>query len=232
MRAHFVLIGVSVAGLALAAGTACDPVGTAAVSIRPIYGWQDGCTAVEISGHGFGPTVEASLAGTPLVDITMPDDSTRLGALDVGYVFNAVTPAGAQSGYADLVVTTNGVTTTIEQAYWYEACPAGAYPETIDITEGLTAGAVVSVSGCNLKSDYVVKIGDADPVPFTSVCGSASVTFTVPDLADGTYPMVIQDGQGNNLYPADPAACEAADTGDTAPPDYCSACPCLTYGGA
>jgi hypothetical protein len=44
--------------------------------------------------------------------------------------------------------------------------------------------------------------------------------------------MVIQDGQGNNLYPADPAACEAADTGDTAPPDYCSACPCLTYGGA
>jgi hypothetical protein len=60
----------------------------------------------------------------------------------------------------------------------------------------------------------------------TSVCGSAEVSFTAPDLADGTYYVLIVDSAGDQVYPG---ACDPGDTADTG--GSCGAALTVTYGG-
>ena len=40
----------------------CNDPGFDGISIRPTYGWTDGCTDVKVSGHGFDDGVTATLA--------------------------------------------------------------------------------------------------------------------------------------------------------------------------
>lgn len=217
---------------ALAFGTSCESrLPTTGISIRPIYGWQDGCTSVKISGHGFGADVTATIGGNPVTEVTLPADDS----LDYGFLFNAVTPAGAASGYADVVVKTNGTDAPLSVPFYYEACPTAVHLDAMSPSDSLVGGTSVALVGCNIKSaEYQVKVGDAAPVAMTAGCLTASATFAAPELPAGQYPVVFVDSSGTTVWPtAEECVDSGGDTGhDTAPPaTYCDLCPCVTYGG-
>jgi hypothetical protein len=202
----------------------CDPITFGAVSIRPIYGWVDGCSEVKVSGHKFGDDVTGAVAGEPFTNIVLPTKE-----LDKGFFFTATMPAGATNGFAEVSVTSGGETSTIPDAYYYVTCPAAIYPETAAPTEGVTAGTVVTLTGCNLDATlYRVQVGAAEPVAMTSVCGTGIATFTAPDLPalpDGAgYAVSFVDANGVLVYP------QICDTADTATP--CDIVHTLVYGGA
>ncbi len=215
-------------------------VGFDAVSIRPIYGWVDGCTDVSIGGHGFGDDVAVTIGGTPLVDAVVPakenDDGTT--NLDYGYQVTGKTPAGAQPGYAEVKVTTGGQEATVFGDFYYEACPLSAYPESVSPDTGLAVGTTVTVGGCNLMGDYQIKVGPAEPVGVTSVCSTATISFLAPDLQAGDYYVAILDSSGNQLLPDPASGCDTTAavgsgvvTTDTGSYDVCSGVPVVTYGG-
>lgn len=223
--------------LALASATSCESrLGTEAISIRPIYGLQDACTSVKISGHGFGRDVSATIGGKPVTDLALPEE----GSLDDGFNFTAVAPVGDAVGYAEVVVSTGGVDYPLTVPFYYEACPATAYVFGVEPSTGLAAGTAVALSGCGLNASTLrVQIGEATPVELVgAACGTTEASFTAPDVAAGTWPVVFVDGNGAAVWPAE-GDCPAmtADTGadsaggDTANPTYCDVCPCVTYGG-
>ncbi|MCB9760341.1 MAG: IPT/TIG domain-containing protein [Alphaproteobacteria bacterium] len=207
--------------------TACDPLGTRAVSIRPIYGWVDGCTTVKISGHGFADGTTATFGGNAIENPTYPDPDSE--ALDVGYLFYGTTPAGSAPGYVDVVVTSGGETYPLATPFYYEACPGLLAIEDVSMGETVTSGDSIGLTGCGFDASTIkVKVGDAEPVALTSVCSSAQVSFSAPDLPAGTYEVVFTDAGGDQVYPT--PGCGVADSGDTATP--CEPTFEMTYGGA
>ena len=117
---------------------ACEG-GYDAVAISPIYGWVDGCNVVTVTGHGFG----AKIGGNALTDMVLP---TR--ALDKGFRFDAVVPANSAAKAYDVVVTSDGQTSTIggTGGYTHVTCPRRGYLEGLDTTNA-AAGATVTLSG-------------------------------------------------------------------------------------
>jgi hypothetical protein len=214
----------------------CNTAGWDAVSISPIYGWVDGCSPITISGHGFSDKATATIGGQAVTGITQPDRD-----LDKGYLFTATVPAATAAGYADVVVTDGENTATITGtgAYYYVACPAPGYLEALSPTDGITAGATISMTGCGFDPAAVrVQIVDSagtaagDAIELTPVCGTASVSFTAPALADGTWYLELIDPTGTVLSgtpcpPVDTAV--PADTSDTAA--ACTDTP-IVYGSA
>lgn len=213
----------------------CNNPGFEAVSIRPIYGWVDGCNPVRVSGHGFGDDVKVTIgdrddaaAQAELASVTFPEKE-----LDKGYFVEGVMPAAVTgtNGYADVVVTTGGQTSVIDDAYYYVACPGLGYTESASPTEGLVGGETITLSGCGLDAAavqaWVVDATGAPVVPaalpLTSACGTASATFAAPALAKGTYYLLLTDLDGNPLFGGAP------DTADTASIAHAIS---LTYGGA
>lgn len=224
---------VSVVITSLLAG--CKMPAFDVVLIRPIYGWEDGCTPVTITGRGFGEDVSASFGSAPLESPSLPDAATH--PLDVGYAIYGLSPAGAGGTYADVSVTTGGQTASITKAFRYVACPAPAY------VEGASAGAVaagdsVSLYGCALDSAANrARVGGQD-IPLSAECRTAQVSFTAPSLPDGAYYISVVDAQGVELFPAsgcdvtlDPSVDQSVSY-DTAVYDPCAAVPVLVYGGA
>lgn len=227
----------------------CNTVGFGAVSINPIYGWEDGCNAVHIGGHGMTDDVSATIGTSPVTGVVLPTEE-----LEVGFGFDAVAPAGTAGEFADVTVTSDGVSDVIPKGFYYVACPltaagtAAPYAEAAEPSEGVTAGTTVTVSGCNLTAGtYSVQIGDADPVPLTSSCGEGVASFIAPELDDGSYALSFVDGTGTVVYPIVACGGGGGDSGDTAtdtagdtasdtasdtavPP--CDAQLVLTYGGA
>lgn len=202
---------------------ACNDPGFKAVTITPIYGWVDGCTSVTVRGHGFAENATANIGDQALNDLSYPDAETK--PLDVGYQLYGRTPPATEKGYADVSVTSNGETSVIPDAFYYVACLADAFVEGANPTEAITSGSTVTLYGCNLDANqWKVKVGDAEPVAMTSSCSTAEVTFTAPDLADGSYAVSIVDSAGNTVFPV---ACDSADTGVV-----CTPAPILTYGSA
>lgn len=226
------------AALALAS---CGMQGMDAVSIRPIYGWVDGCTDVKIGGHGFGDDVSVTIGGNPLQNLTLPDPAED--PLDVGFVIYGTTPPSTDGkGAHDVVVTSGGETDTITDGFYYVECPAVGYVEAASPTEGVSPGDTITMMGCGMDaSAYTVRVGDAkSDVPLTSVCSSATVTFTAPaPSSDGTWYVGFFDSNGTQVSP-DPA-CDITqpagsitnpDTGDTGWVDPCAGALAITYGGA
>ncbi len=206
----------------------CD-VGYDAVAISPIYGWVDGCNVVTVTGHGFGEAMGATIDGKALTDIVLPT-----GALDKGYRFDAVVPAGSAAGTFDVVVTSDGQTSTIggTGGYTYVACPQRGYLEGLDTTTA-AAGATVTLSGCSLDTALSAQLVNADgtpaadasgtsvaPVSLTSACGTATVTFTVPAVADGAYYLQLLDESGAVVAGSICPAVDPADTGALPCTDY------------
>lgn len=230
----------------------CSTGGLDAVSIRPIYGWVDGCTPVKISGNEFGTDVSAKViaidenlaptgasADIANADITQPDpaDTTdRLNALNAGFLFYASMPPSptGSNTWADIEVTSGGVSDTIPAAYYYQACPAAPYIESYGPADGLVGGETLTIAGCNLNaSAYELRVisgelGETTTVAMSSVCGTAEVSFTAPTLTAGSYEFAIYEvGAAADASPVYPLC--YGDTGDTG--YYCDAPLTVTYGG-
>jgi hypothetical protein len=233
------------AALPLLGFSSCNfPLPMTVVSIRPMYGWMDGCTAVELGGHGFDDDAVAYLDGQALQDVTFPDAETN--PLDVGYEMYGVTPPKTDGipTFVNLTVESGGDQSVSTGAFYYVACPASPYPEAIAADPEVTQGSVVVFSGCNLDASlYTVRVGESDSVPLASQCGTAQVTFAAPQRDAGTWFVGFFDTAGTQVYP-DPA-CDITvpveayvppvdpDTSDTAAPyDPCGGAFTLTYGGA
>lgn len=213
---------LSIPLLAVLGSCGSRSIGFEVVSIRPIFGWADGCNAVKISGHGFATSAEqgaTSIGDKPVTDLTLPDSS-----LDIGYTFTATVPAGTP-GYADVTVHNKDAESTLTDGYFYVECPAPALIEAASPTKGVTAEMVIHLTGCNLDAAaFTAKVGDAEPVPLTSACGTGEVTFVAPDLADGAYGVSLLNADGEVVFPT---PCDTADTGAS-----CDVAPVLTYGEA
>src|SRR5688572_394913 len=97
MRRSLWLLG----SLAFASG-ACNErsVGFEVVSIRPMYGWDDGCNTVTVHGKGFGDDLSALSA--KVGDAEMPILAAGTRPLDVGYVFTAQVPANEPGSFYDV----------------------------------------------------------------------------------------------------------------------------------
>lgn len=206
---HWVALPVLGALLPLGLQSCADRVGFGVVSIRPIYGWADGCTPVSVEGHGFGDDVAVTVGGLALENAAIPDENTENPAANErGFVVTGTTPAadaaalaaavagGLPGVYAGVVVTSGGDTSEIsieeredglDGDFFYQACPYDAYPEYLSVSEGLAAGTEVAISGCNLQDGYKVKFGvDADGDGLVETTGTADMT-TVCKTAEKTF---------------------------------------------
>lgn len=189
----------------------CD-VGFDAVAISPIYGWEDGCTAVAITGHGFGADVAAKVGENAVTDVTLPTD-----ALTKGFRLDGIVPAGTP-GLHDVTVTSGGETSVITGTggYYYVACPARGWIDVV-AAQG-AAGDTVEITGCSLDTGLKMQLVDStgtavgDPAALTSACGTARVTFPVPAVADGSYYLTLVDDAGELVTGA---ICLPPDTADT-----------------
>jgi hypothetical protein len=196
-------------------------VGFAAVAIRPVYGWSDGCTPLRISGHGFASGATAKIGATEIADLACDPAA----GCDEGFqLFGTAPPATTDvvGTFLDVAVKSGGETSTIPLAYYYVQCP-GLLIEGVGPTEAVTPGTVITMQGCGLDSSTLLaKVGDAAAVPLTSVCSSATVSFTAPDLPAGAgYTVSLVNANGDVIFPA------ACDTADTAA--QCDVPPVLTY---
>lgn len=223
--------GLSSVMWVLAGLTGCG-TGFDAVSIKPIYGWADGCSTVEITGRGFGDDVEATIGGRAVTGVALPGKDS----LDYGYSFTATVPAAEAPGYADVTVTTGDRSDTItgSGAYYYIQCPG---PGTLDSaagasgTAGLKAGDTVTLSGCGLGKNLHARLLDAGQaqagpdLELAQVCGAGIATITLPPNPDGTYYLQLVNEQGQ-VVAGEP--CPPPDSADTA---YACSDFQLTYGG-
>lgn len=244
--------------LVLAAGlSGCNDAGYEAVSIRPTYGWIDGCTDVKISGHGFGDEISATIGGSDVLDLTRPEGEGVDGEPEELFFFFARTPAGSAVGEAPVTVTSDGESSTFPDpalseeargAFYYVACPGAPLiesPAPGAPVEGVSSGDTVSLAGCGFDADTMeVRVQDPtlllgeDPVhaDLVSDCLTAYTSFAAPDLADGSYDVILVEAGScaaddpvtdcNVVHPA---------TGYPCTPDSATTCNpnlILTYGGA
>jgi hypothetical protein len=196
----------------LSALLGCNEPGFNAVSIRPTYGWADGCTSVVVGGAGFDDAVSGRLGDNELTSIT-PHEAP----LDVGYGFSALTPPGAP-GFADLtVVNGDGQTDTVESAFYYLACPGGPYVEVAEPKRGIAAGDTIVLRGCGFAAGMVAEVVSPDDLgasvgsaPLQLDCATAVASFTAPDVPNGQYVLLVTDGAGGVLFGSN--FCDAYDT--------------------
>jgi hypothetical protein len=161
---------------------------------------------------------------------------------DEGFQLYGTTPPaapGTEGTFVDVFVKTGDVNDRIPSAFYYVACPRPMI-EGHDIPELVTSGTVITFVGCGLDAATLsVMVGAGPAVPLTSVCSSATVSFTAPDRLPGApcdditqlcgvgqvcvdanptdttigtcqETLTIVDGAGNAVYPA---PCDTADTG-------------------
>jgi hypothetical protein len=213
----------------------CNSAGYRAVTIRPTYGWVDGCASVKISGHGFGTDISATVGGNAVTDITRPDNPD-----DQTFFFFANTPAAADAGAQDVVVTSDGKDSTIPMAYYYVACPATPQLDSVSPDSGIASGDTISLGGCNIDATgmrvmLVDKAGvnAGATVSLTSDCGTAFASFTAPAVDDGTYYVEVIDSDDNVINPAtgDYSDCVSQHPLDSSGA-ACDAPLEITYGGA
>lgn len=227
----------------------CNKVGYDAVTIRPTYGWEDGCTTVKISGHGFGNEVSATINGNEVASITRPEDEA-----DHEWYFFGDTPAWTgteeEGRFGTVTVTSDGEESTIEDAFYYVACPGPGYIESVSPDAGITAGDTISLGGCGLAAGYQAQLYDTNSgtpqkvgtaAALTSTCGTAFADFVAPDLttprlAANTYWLAIEDADGNIVNPSsgDITTCDRTEVDSDAPADTdldTVSCFSITYGG-
>jgi hypothetical protein len=199
--------------------TSCNnrSIGFEVVSVRPIFGWVDGCNTLTVSGHGFPTTSDetsATIGEASLADVAVPESP-----LDLGYAFTATVPA-AESGYADVTVTNGEESSTLSDAYFYVECSHPALAETATPDRAITADTTITVTGCNLDAERFKIQLDTQQMFMTSTCGTGTATFVAPDLPSGLYAVSIVDREtGEVVFPA---PCDTATS--------CDAAPILRYG--
>lgn len=198
----------------------CPDAGFGVVSISPIYGWSEGCNRVTISGHGFREGVRAKVGIAELTEIDQPER-----AIDQGYLFTGEVPEGTP-GYADVTVWQGTESDSLQGTarYYFVACPGMAI-DTVEAQCEATAGGSVTLTGCGLDPAAIdVQLVDAAgapvaaPAALAAECRTGRASFTVPDLAPGTYWIELVGKSGDVLLGA---PCDAAvnECSMDAPPD-------------
>lgn len=156
----------------------------------------------------------------------------RFKDLNAGYYILGTMPAApaASNGYASILVTQGDTTITLEEAYYYVACPGAPYVESYG-PGSAAAGSEVSLGGCGIDpATMSVQLLDSAGAPAGSVatlssdCGAASAHFTLPTVADGEYYITVVDADGVILA-GDPCGLQDSAT------YYCTDYP-ITVGGA
>lgn len=219
---------------------ACNDAGYEAVTIRPTYGWADGCTDVKISGHGFADDVSATIGGEAVTDVTP-------ATLEVNreFFFYATTPPATGdmvAAHNDVVVTSDGEDSTIPNGFYYVACMGAPLVEDFGVVVGndftqagapvtirsdaITTGDTVEYAGCNLPTGGSVVIADPTgteddaAADLTNDCSTAIASFEAPTLTGGaTYWIFLLDDSDAIIEPAcahdactpDPRDCVAGD---------------------
>lgn len=205
-------------------------IGFGAVSISPIYGWEDGCNDVRIGGHGFDDGVKVTIGGAAMESPVLPTD-----ALSIGFRIDGIVPGGTAGQQPVVVTNGDGATSEITDGYNFVACPTAFHPESVLPTTAdgsVAAGTVIEVRGCNLTGATQVRVGaTGTPVPLTPTCRGGIATFEAPaapaDPADNVA--YFLDASGTLVYPQ---PCPAdSDTSDTAVP-ACDEPYTVIYGGA
>jgi hypothetical protein len=217
----------------------CNTPSFQAVSVRPIYGWADGCNAVTVNGSGFEDDVAVTVDGDPLMGLTLPD-----GELDVGYTVSGVIPPKdlSASAYATITVTSGGESDDVLDQFYRLACPAPVNVEDYGPDAGLAAGTTVELYGCHILDTHKVQIGGTEAtITNASTCdgGTDAGTFAAPDVADGDWYIGIYDSAGTEIYPALDNGCDVSlpvgtstgtdDEGNEI--DLCDGTMMVTYGG-
>ena len=202
---------MGVAGLgAIMLLPSCNTPSFRAVSVRPIYGWADGCNSVKISGAGFEDDVSVSVGDDPLMSLATPE-----AEIDQGYYVTGVIPPLdlAASEYVTITVSSGGESDDVLDDFYRIACPAPILVEGMSPTTGLAAGGDVTIGGCHIYDTHTVSIGgESATISNVSSCegGTDTGSFAAPDVADGFWHVAYYDSTGAEIYPViegcDPAA--------------------------
>jgi hypothetical protein len=149
------------------------------ISISPLSGPLAGSQSVTITGTNF-----VTGAGATTVTIGV-SSATSVSVTDSGHL-TAETPAGT-AGYATVVVTTNGGSSTQgTNAYYYLGIPtvSGITPSPGPVAGGIT----VTITGTNfdtVTSSTTVTIGGKSTTGGVSVTDSGHLTTTTPSAPTG-----------------------------------------------
>ncbi len=169
-----------------------------AVSIYPIYAYEDGCTPVRIAGASFEEDGFKVAVDGQEVEHTWPDSEAT--PLDVGYAVSVYMPPHA-TGNVAVEVTSGGETQAIPGGFTYVPCDGGlrvdgAYLVDADYNgldyASLAGGETLLVYGCGLGANTAVSIGGTPAeilfadcttylevaVPAGAAYGSAVVSLT------------------------------------------------------
>lgn len=199
-------------GPALLALAGCR-LGFDAVQLRPLYGYQDGCTDVTITGRAFRDDIRVTLGLKPVLGLTLPP----VDSVDRGFLVSARTPpAEHQSGWVSLTVSQAGRVDVIEDAFWYTECPGAPHVDDLSV-DAAEPQSRVELIGCALDADHDVRLIDpsgtvvAIDLDLAPVCTTARMSFGVPPLPPGTYQVTVVDAAGTTVWP--PFCVE--DTGDS-----------------
>ncbi len=193
-------------------GLGCH-LGFDAVMIRPLYGYEDGCTDIEVTGRAFVDDIAVKLGANEVLGITLPE----VGSLNRGYLVSARTPPGRDEGWVNMTVTNGGKTDVVSKAFWYTTCPGSPHVDDLSI-DAAVANQRVELVGCNVdtathRARLIDPTGTVLPfdAALTATCSTARASFGVPALPAGSYQVVLIDV--NNIVVWPPFCVE--DTGDS-----------------
>ena len=154
--------------------------------ITPMSGPPDGGTRVTITGENFDPDATVDFGGTP-AEVTKPHTATSM---------EVTTPSHA-AGRVDVVVTN-------EDGQSFTAKDQFVYGDPLSITmmapeSGPAAGgAAVTITGTGFDPGASVTFGGTD-ARVTDRTGSTSITVDTPSHAAGEVPVVVTNGDGQQV---------------------------------
>lgn len=174
----------------------------AVVSLRPIWGYEDGCLPATLSGHGFVREGFAVSVGGVDVPVTWPE-----APLDDGFTVTLDALPPHAPGNVPVVVTNGGETLTYEPGFTYTACepsPRVDYGYVTD-AEGnpldvaaIAGGDLLVVVGCGFDDATTVTIGGVDAPILERGCTTSLLVEVPPADAHGPAGVAITNGVGTN----------------------------------
>jgi LPXTG-motif cell wall-anchored protein len=150
------------------------------LAVSPVAGPTEGGTAITVTGSGLAATSSVTIGGAAVTDLVVVDDST----------VTAMTPAGPLGG-ADVVVTTDGGSTTLADGFTYAEAPevhvgAGTalWGSTLEVDgEGFAPGSEVSLT-LHSTPVHLATVTAGDDGRFTT-------RVTIPDVEAGLHHLLL-----------------------------------------
>lgn len=169
-------------------------------TVTPSYGYVDGCKPVLLQGHHLGTQGTARIGTAPILDLKPAQIDPKLPehAQDVGFKYTGITgPApGGKAGWYDVVMEVDGEALTLNDAWYYQACPATFQVDSYAVPSDADVGSSIYFEGCGLGGNVTLQFLDATQTPIgeatlVSDCSTAQVHADVPALPAGDYTMQL-----------------------------------------